>query len=171
MALQIEKGEFTRISNEVLEQLNKACLLGSEYQVIFFVIRKTWGWGKTEDRISYTQMETGTGLSRATVAKTLKNLISMNLLVRVSILGTKGNTYKFNKYWKEWVVKTPKLVKWAKPQLVRGGIPKLVRVSIHTKEKKENKRKSNLEKIQKTENIKQQLRDRWGRKGQLNAKL
>ena len=102
---QKENG-YTAIAHEILEQLVKTALLGSELRIILFILRKTYGFQKKEDRISLTQFEKGTGLSRPTVVKTLKNLISRNILVKTALL-----EIKFNKYWDSWVVNTAKLVK------------------------------------------------------------
>ena len=102
---QKENG-YTAIAHEILEQLVKTALLGSELRIILFILRKTYGFQKKEDRISLTQFEKGTGLSRPTVVKTLKNLISRNILVKTALL-----EIKFNKYWDSWVVNTALLVK------------------------------------------------------------
>ncbi len=139
MGLQLEDGH-TRINNEVLGQLVKGGLLGAEYQVIFFVIRKTWGWGKKEDFISLTQFQAGTGLSRPTITKTIKNLVARKILVKGSSPATQLIAYRFNKYWKQWLVNTPQLVKYTSVTS-KEKLRKLVKVGLHTKETtKENKR-------------------------------
>jgi phage replication O-like protein O len=102
---QTENG-FTKIANEVFEELVKTALLGAEFQICFFVIRKTYGYNKKEDRISLTQFEKGTNLSRPTVVKSLKNLVAKNVLKRSESL-----IYKFNKDYETWVVNTALLVK------------------------------------------------------------
>lgn len=153
--LQKEDGH-TAINNEVLEQLVKQCLLGSEYQVIFLVLRKTWGWHKTEDIISLTQFELGTGLTRPTITKTIKNLVSMNILVKRSLLGKQEKSYKINKYHNQWLVNTTQLVK-NNSKTSKAVLTNLVKRGLHTKEKKENKRKD-------LENSKayKQLKERFG---------
>lgn len=102
---QTENG-FTKIANEIFEELVKTALLGSEFQICFFVIRKTYGFNKKDDRISLTQFEKGTNLSRPTVVKSLKNLVSKNILTRSESL-----YYKLNKDYETWVVNTALLVK------------------------------------------------------------
>lgn len=103
---QTENGH-TKIANEILEQLVKVGLLGSEWSVVFFVIRKTYGWNKKEDRISLTQFEKATKLSRPTVVKTLKNLSIKGILVKTPLLA-----YQLQKDWEKWVVNSPLLVKY-----------------------------------------------------------
>jgi phage replication O-like protein O len=139
MSLQLEDGH-TRINNEVLEQLVKRGLLGSEVSLIFFVIRKTWGWGKKEDIISLTQFEKGLNLSRHTVIDTIKNLVLKKILVKRSIPDRQEIAYKFNKYWKEWLVNPTALVQ---NKMTTSAVErlKLVKRSAHTKETtKENKK-------------------------------
>src|SRR3990167_4622116 len=139
MGLQLEDGH-TRINNEVLEQLVKRGLLGSEYALIFFVIRKTWGWGKREDFISLTQFERGLEVSRHTVINTIKNLVARKILVKGSTLDKQKIAYRFNKYHNQWLGKdaSPVQNKMTTSEAVRL---KLVKRSAHTKETtKENKR-------------------------------
>jgi len=106
---QKENG-FTPIANEILEKLVNICLLGSEFQVLLFIIRKTYGFHKKSDRISLSQFEQGTGLSRPTVIKTLKNLIARNMVVKI-YLPDQNMGYSFIKDHEKWVVKTHLLVK------------------------------------------------------------
>lgn len=110
MASPQKENGFTPIANEILEELVKIDLLGAEFRVLFFIIRKTYGYHKTEDRISFTQFEKGTGISRQTINKTLKNLMAKGLIVKICLPG--GNMgYSFIKDHDNWVVKTHLLVK------------------------------------------------------------
>lgn len=106
MASPQKENGYTAIANEILEQLVKVRLPPSEKDLILFVIRKTYGFHKKEDRISLTQFERGTGLSRPTVVRSLKNLLSRKMLVKVGLL------LRFNKDYENWVVNTPLLVKY-----------------------------------------------------------
>jgi phage replication O-like protein O len=105
MANPQKENGFTPIANEVVEQLVKLRIPASEKDILFFVIRKTYGYHKKEDRISLTQFELGTLLSRVTVVKALKNLISRNILVKSGLL------FRFNKNYESWVVNAGILVK------------------------------------------------------------
>jgi len=107
--IQVENG-YTRIANEILEHLVKTPLLGAEFQVLLFIIRKTYGWGKTQDQISFTQFEKGTGISRQTINKTLQNLVAKGMIVKIYLPA--GNIgYTFIKDHEKWVVNTSLLVK------------------------------------------------------------
>lgn len=110
MASPQKENGFTPIANEILEQLVKIDLLGAELRVLLFIIRKTYGYQKKFDRISFTQFEKGTGISRQTINKTIKNLMSKGLIVKICLPG--GNIgYSFIKDHENWVVKTHLLVK------------------------------------------------------------
>ena len=147
MGLQIENGEYTRIVNEILEQLVKRCLLGSEYQVVFFIIRKTWGFNKTEDIISLTQFEKALNLSRHTVINTIKNLVKKRILVKRVTPDKQEIAYKFNKYHNQWLVNPTALVQNKMPTSAIERL-KLVKRSAHTKDNtKDNKRKEVLDKL------------------------
>ncbi len=110
MANPQKENGYTAIANEILERLVNTALLGSEFQVALFVIRKTYGYQKKSDIISLTQFEKGTGLSRPTVVKTIKNLMSRKILVKI-YLPHKRISFSFNKDYENWVVNTSKLVK------------------------------------------------------------
>jgi len=102
---QTENG-YTKIANELLEQIVATPLPDNEHRMLLFIIRKTYGYNKKEDRISLTQFEKALKRSRPVVSKTLKNLKARNIVVATPLL-----TLKFNKDWETWVVDTPLLVK------------------------------------------------------------
>lgn len=110
MANPQKENGFTPIAHEVLEELVKARLLGAELSMAIFIIRKTWGYQKKDDIISFSQFQKGLSLSRMTISKTIKNLVSRKIIVKTPILGDK-TSFRFNKDYEKWVVKTPILVK------------------------------------------------------------
>lgn len=110
MANPQKENGYTPIANEILEKLVNTSLLGAEFQVLLFIIRKTYGYHKKQDRISFTQFEKATGLSRQTINKTIKNLISKGMIVKI-YLPENNLGYTFIKDHEKWVVKTHLLVK------------------------------------------------------------
>lgn len=101
----LEKG-FIRIAtgkkdNDVVTALVKANLIGTEYQLILVILRKTWGFGKKKDWISLTQFENITGKSRPMIWKTLEKLGNKRIIVKKSSRG-KLAIYQFNKDFKSW---------------------------------------------------------------------
>lgn len=110
MASPQKENGFTPIANEILERLVNIDLLGAEFRILLFIIRKTYGYQKKQDRISFTQFEQATGISRQTINKTIKNLVAKGLIVKICLPG--GNIgYSFIKDHENWVVKTHLLVK------------------------------------------------------------
>ncbi|MGV8131543.1 MAG: replication protein [Candidatus Pacearchaeota archaeon] len=138
MASPQKENGFTPIANEILERLVNISLLGAEFQILFFIIRKTYGYHKKEDRISLTQFEKGTGLSRPTVVKTLKNLMARNMIVKI-YLPDENKGYSFVKDHEKWVVKTHLLVK-GKWETSKDVLTETSKDVLTHKRKKDNKR-------------------------------
>ena len=63
MNKKIEKPNYTQTPNILFDEIMRD-LNGAELKVMLAVIRKTFGWHKERDRISLTQLEEMTGLSR-----------------------------------------------------------------------------------------------------------
>lgn len=63
-----------------------------EQKILDYILRHTWGWQKTSDRISYRQLKSGivgvdkgTGIrSNATLSKGLKGLVAKNMIEKIS---------------------------------------------------------------------------------------
>lgn len=94
---QKENG-YTSISNEIIEHLVLPGINGSEFRVLLFILRKSYGFQKKGDVISLTQFQKNTLLNRANVVRTIKSLVAKRLLLR------EKSAYKFNKNWEQWVV-------------------------------------------------------------------
>lgn len=98
--------QFRQIENSIYRALIAAALSGPEYQLVHFVIDKTWGFQKKEDIIPLSQFEEGTRLDKRNIGRYLHRLEQKRLiLINRSGAGRgKGNTYMFNKYWDTWTV-------------------------------------------------------------------
>lgn len=90
---QIENG-YTRIANELLCALTKSNIRGSEFMIVLAVISKTYGYNKSKDEISLNQFSDITKCDRSNCARSIRNLIRMNILGSV-----KGDTSKTTTYW------------------------------------------------------------------------
>lgn len=106
---QTENG-YTKVANELLEEIVNTSLLGSEFQVLFAIIRRTYGFNKKQDVVSLSQFQKDTGLSRPTIVKTLKNLMARKMVVKIYLPEAKI-AFSINKDYDSWVVNTSKLVK------------------------------------------------------------
>ena len=92
---QIEDG-YTRIANEILEELIRRNLSPNQWRVLLYIIRKTYGFQKKADYIANFQIVEATRLCKAVVSRCLKNLGDMQLITR------KGKYIGFQKDWEKW---------------------------------------------------------------------
>ena len=76
----IDMPNYTQIPNvyfdEIMQHLN-----GSENLVFLVIMRKTFGWKKNKDKISYTQIIKMSGLAKSTVCSALKTLEEMGYII------------------------------------------------------------------------------------------
>ncbi len=140
--LQVENGNFTRIVNPLIEHLIKIPFRGCELALALLLIRQTYGYHKTEDSISLSQICDKLKRGRPTVVKALKNLILLNIVVK-TVKPHSTNTLAINKYFDTWrVVNTVKLVKtrvWGG----KHGLTKTGKDGLTNKRKKETNTKEN----------------------------
>lgn len=94
---QLEDG-FTRIANDILDELCKIKLSSYQTRVLLYILRKTYGFNKKEDWISVSQIEEATGIYKAHVSRAKKELIDRNI---VTSNGNKIAFQKNSKLWKE----------------------------------------------------------------------
>lgn len=100
--IQIEDGDFTRLHNLILDALAVARFTATEYRVIIFLLRKTYGYNKKDDDLSLSQWEEGTNTSRANISHTLAGLIEKNVIYRLDSTRPFCHRYCFNKYIENW---------------------------------------------------------------------
>lgn len=141
---QLENG-YTSIANEIMDALCKIRIPGEAMQVLLFILRKTYGWNKKEDRISLSQFAVGTGLKKTTICKSLRKLEDMRLIITkkgkgITQFGNEYSTsYCFNKIYLNWVP-LPKKVKgitqFGKNHYPIGDIQKQVTKDTKQKQKK-----------------------------------
>ncbi len=77
---QVEDGH-TKIANEIMGALMRTNIAAYDRRVLDCIFRKTYGWGKKTDRISYSQFEADTGLKRRHIARAIKSLAARNILI------------------------------------------------------------------------------------------
>ncbi len=90
---------YTRLANELYEQVNFVDLNRNELKVIHTIIRKTYGFNKKSDRISDSQIVEKTNLSRQAVN------FAKNSLLRMHVLLMDGNRIGINKVLSEWDIR------------------------------------------------------------------
>jgi len=118
---QRENGHID-IANEIVDALCKHRISGQEWQILWVVLRKTWGWlenpkkdkkkKKRMDIISYSQFSELTGIPRSRCNLLINTLVEKNILIKKPI-PKNGNTslvsYGFQKDYEKWKV-SPKKV-------------------------------------------------------------
>jgi len=96
---QIENG-FTRIANELYEATLKLPLSSYEFRVLHTIIRKTYGYSKTEDYIAQSQISKLTNIAQPHVSRTLKLLILYGIVTKRGIKLRLVKDYSAWKYTK-----------------------------------------------------------------------
>ena len=114
---QKENGS-TMIANQVLEKLYSFPFTARELKVLLFIIRRTWGWHKKEDKLSYNQIAKSCLMTRRNAIYVIKSLVSKQaLFVKRGFI----NSLQFNKDYDKWVVSKRAL-----------GVPRLTLPSVKT---------------------------------------
>lgn len=72
----------TEVANQIAEQFAKINLSSYEWRVLWAILRKTYGWHKKTDRISYTQLEKATGINRRHIARAITKLLKRNIITQ-----------------------------------------------------------------------------------------
>lgn len=93
---------YTRIANELYEALIGADLTKHQFKVVLAVIRKTYGFNQTHDRITNGQIAEMTGLPETRVCTAKNQLLEMGILVN------KGRKIGPNKVLSEWNFDLPR---------------------------------------------------------------
>lgn len=88
-----EKG-FTRIPNELYDALLCQKLSRAQLCAVLYIIRKTYGFQKTEDSISIKKMASDTGYSRQSMLNVINDLEKMGIIkIGFKVAGRPANMY------------------------------------------------------------------------------
>lgn len=104
---QIEDG-YLKIANELSEQFARYRISGEEWQIIWVILSKTYGWNKKMDAVSLSQFSELTGIKRSNAIRALNKLVSKKILLSLKNETTSPNLYGFNKNYEEWGVVSKK---------------------------------------------------------------
>lgn len=96
---QLENG-YVRIATELFDQFQSLYLSPNEWKILMCVIRKTYGWRKKEDKISLSQFQKSTKISRPNVHRAIKTLVAKQILVAKQ--STAATVYSVNTVYSEW---------------------------------------------------------------------
>ncbi len=98
---QIENGHVD-IANDLVEALAKIRLSGEESQVLWSILRKTYGWHKKEDHISLSQFALMTGIKRQNVLRAITKLSSKKIIAVIKKDDSIINIYRIQKDFDNW---------------------------------------------------------------------
>ncbi len=97
---------YTRIVNEIVEALARIRISGRETQILWVILRKTYGWNKKMDRIALSQFEKLTGIPRKKCFQLLKQLSNRKIITKS--VPHKGDgyivSYGLNESYNGWKV-------------------------------------------------------------------
>lgn len=98
---QLEDG-YTRLANEILEQIMKISLNGTQFRLVLAIWRYTYGFRRKTHTLSITFLAKAINASRSQVDRELTTLIDRNI---IKVLGkVKGvRELGFNKNYEEWI--------------------------------------------------------------------
>lgn len=95
----IENG-YTKIANELLDAICRTKLTNYEYRVFMMIIRKTYGYNKKTDWIAQKQIVENTGICKANISRTVKELKAKNMIVK------EGKKIGIQKDYDQWKLST-----------------------------------------------------------------
>ncbi|MHA1877173.1 MAG: replication protein [Promethearchaeota archaeon] len=104
---QLEDG-YCKISNELLDAICTMNLSAYESKLFWFIVRRTYGFNKKNDRISYNQFQQNTGIRQQHIKRTLNKLHAKNMINQNSF------KYSIQKDYDKWI-SLPKQVVKASP--------------------------------------------------------
>lgn len=105
---------YTQIPNDILEALYARRMSPLHFQVLLYVIRKTYGFkGKIYDTIAVAKMAKDLGRHRANVSVAVSDLEKMNILEVLRTGSRRGNEMRLKvpSEWEQPVVKSLHVVK------------------------------------------------------------
>jgi len=96
---QVENGH-TDIANEIIDYLCGYRISGEEWQVLWVIIRKTYGWHKKQDWVSLSQFAELTKMKKPNIIRAIKKLQEKKVIIKKD--NKNGRTYAFNKHYNQW---------------------------------------------------------------------
>lgn len=102
---QIEDG-YTKISNELLEQIYAAHFNPTQFGIIFCVIRNTYGYNRKIWKMSASYISKAIGRDARSVQREIIKLVNMKVLISEIGSTTSCKRLGINKKYKDWDVPT-----------------------------------------------------------------
>ena len=101
---QTENG-FTRIANELMEVIPLYKFNGTQFRILFVVLRYTYGFQRKSHELSLTFIADSTGMHKQQIKRELDILIKNKVLIEEEPPSfNKSRIIQFNKNYKEWLI-------------------------------------------------------------------
>lgn len=102
--VQLENG-YTKIANELLEEVAKRKFNGTQYRILFVVWRFTYGFKRKQHDLSLNFISQATGIEKARIKKDLNKLIESKVIkVIEEATFNRTRVIAFNKNYSEWLI-------------------------------------------------------------------
>ena len=102
MTAQLENG-YTRIANEILEQIAKTKLNGTQFRILVSILRNTYGFGRRDAKFSLSFLAENTDINKRQVQRELNALIEAKVIsVIEEATFSSPAVLSFNKYFDQW---------------------------------------------------------------------
>jgi phage replication O-like protein O len=96
---------FTKIDNDILEEMAKRKFNGTQYRIIFALWRNTYGWQQEARDLSLSFFSEATGIEKSRVKKDLNKLIDSKVITVVQEASfNRTRVLSFNKNSSEWLI-------------------------------------------------------------------
>ncbi len=96
---RVEDG-YVQIANELMDAMISYPFKNSELKIVLTIIRKTYGWKKKKDRLSFSQISKLSRVSIRHAKRVIKNLVLDNVIIKEKIAN--NNILGLNKNYYSW---------------------------------------------------------------------
>ena len=93
---------FTRIANLILEALAMVRINSTQTGICLFLLRRTFGWNRSEDAVSLGDFAAACGTSKTYVSRQLADLLHKKIILRLAYEPGKTPVYAFCTNVAEW---------------------------------------------------------------------
>lgn len=88
------------VAHPIAKQWAKYRLSGEEWQVLWVIMEKTWGWHKPWDKISLKQFYEATAMKKPSIIRAIKKLVSKKIVSKKA--NKKASSYHINSHFNKW---------------------------------------------------------------------
>lgn len=93
---------FTRIANLILEALSMVRINSTQTGICLFLMRRTYGWNRSQDAVSLGDFAAACGTSKTYVSRQLADLLQKKIIRRLTYEPGKTPVYAFCTNINEW---------------------------------------------------------------------